>query len=519
MLVACAPAPAPIRAHAAITPAAGPDDGYHALSALLARNPTTGAPVDSVAELLPLLAPELRRSFTLVFATRSPQQDVDPLHPRVILFGTDARLVLAFTGDPTGANLDILEVIHFRDATRAFELERFVLPAAVRRDPALAASAGANGRKNPTECLRCHGADPRPIFDSYPVWPGFYGSAQDAFAVAPTELASYRSFRSRTDLPGSVYRGLEFPPGSEVSPYALEPAEDTSGRFAPNMRLGMALTERNRERIARKLEASPRYERYRDKLVAGLLGCAPLPITLADRMRVQALLVAEDAAKLDRAHITDPDQRHRLRMTEMNSFDNLAEIEYMARVLDVSRADWSMAIETGAYALYDGILSGRVVARYRARDFYFKEDFLFEMLRARAATDPRAAALFAVVPYTLDQRTGARLDLPRAIAGCAQFAEDTNVDAIAWPAAPPAAPLVVYRCVRCHDPGGDGPPIPFDSPLKLRAVLGARDDLAGEIAARTPVNAVGRMPLDQPPLPAPERAELLAYIRAVATAE
>ena len=523
VVVACAPArapaPAATRVNAPAAAEARSDGRYRALTALLAHNPATGAPVDSIAELVPLLDEELRSSFTLVFATRSPQQDVDPVHPRVVLFGHDARLVLAFTGDPTGQNRDILEVVHFRDDARAFELERFVLPAAVRRDPALAASARANGHPNPTECLRCHGADPRPIFDSYPVWPGFYGSAQDAFATDPAELASYRRFLASKDAPGSVYHLLAFPPGSEVSPYALTPAEDTSGNFAPNMRLGMALTERNRERIARKLEAAPGYAMYRDKLVAGLLECAPLPVTSEARARVRATLAAENAAKLDRARITDPDERHRLRMVELNSSDNFAEIEYMARVLDVSRADWSMAIETGAFALYDGILSGRVVGRDGARDFYFKEDFLFEMLRGRVATDPHAAALFAIKPYAIDHRAGTRLDLPRAIAGCATFAAETNVAAVAWPPAPPAPPLVVYRCVRCHDPGGDGPPLPFDSPVRLHALLTAQPAIAAEVAARTLVSATDRMPRDQTPLVGADRGALLAYLQAIAAGQ
>jgi hypothetical protein len=76
--------------------------------------------------------------------------------------------------------------------------------------------------------------------------------------------------------------------------------------------------------------------------------------------------------------------------------------------------------------------------------------------------------------------------------------------------------MVVYRCVRCHDPGGDGPTIPFDSPVRLHALLAAKPGLADEITARTPLDAVGRMPLDQTPLPPPDRAELLAYVHAVA---
>src|SRR5579864_6638262 len=65
------------------------------LRELLARNPQTGRPVDSVAELVPLLPAELRRNFTFVHDSRSPfKASITPQRPRVILFTDDTRLVL-----------------------------------------------------------------------------------------------------------------------------------------------------------------------------------------------------------------------------------------------------------------------------------------------------------------------------------------------------------------------------------------------------------------------------------------
>ncbi len=492
------------------------DTRYRALVDLLARNPATGRPIDTIAELVPLLDRDLRRNFTFAFATQSAQRSVDPMHPRVVLFGTDARLILAFTGDPAGPDFDTLEVIHFRDDVRAFELAQFVLPAAVRRDPTLAATARDNGRSNPRACLRCHGSDPRPIFDSYPVWPGFYGSQQDAFEHAPDELASYRRFLAGKDAPGSVYRTLEFPPGSPVSPYALATVEDSSGRLAPNMRFGMALTERNRERISRMLEASPRYATYRDVLVAGLLGCVAMPIDGASRAHVMSALVAENAAKLDRAGITASNVREHLHMRELDTGMNVAELDYVARILDVSRADWSMAIEPGAFELFDGILSSRVIDGDRARDFYIKEDFLFELMRDAAAKDPHMAALFAIKPYAIHDRAGRRLDLFRAMTGCHVFAERAVAAGVTWPATIPSPPPVTFRCVRCHEPGGDGPPIPFDRPAQLRTMLAAKPELIGEVATRiSDGDTTTRMPLAEPPLSDEERTALAGYLHSV----
>ena len=62
------------------------------LRALLAHNPQTGRPVDSVSELVPLLPEELRRNFTFVYDSRSPfKAAITPQKPRVILFTDDAR--------------------------------------------------------------------------------------------------------------------------------------------------------------------------------------------------------------------------------------------------------------------------------------------------------------------------------------------------------------------------------------------------------------------------------------------
>jgi hypothetical protein len=155
------------------------------LRELLKHNPQTGRPVDSVAELVPLLPDELRKNFALVYDSRSPfKASITPQLPRVILFTDDGRLVLTFIGDDQAPGADLLETMSFDDAQAKFVLNAYLLPAAERR--AWRPSAAD------AKCERCHGADPRPIFDSYPHWPGFYGSVQDTF---PRDRVGERSAR------------------------------------------------------------------------------------------------------------------------------------------------------------------------------------------------------------------------------------------------------------------------------------------------------------------------------------
>jgi hypothetical protein len=75
-------------------PAPASDSAFDSarLEVLLQRNPTTGRPVDSIAELVPLLPRELRSNFTFVYDSRSPfRSSISPQFPRVILFTRDAR--------------------------------------------------------------------------------------------------------------------------------------------------------------------------------------------------------------------------------------------------------------------------------------------------------------------------------------------------------------------------------------------------------------------------------------------
>jgi len=484
-LVACGAHPAAPVAHA---PARCVDDNaaYHALCEQLHA-------MDSVDALLPRLSSELRSNFTLVFATRSPETGIDTLHPRVILFSRDARLLVAFTG--AGDSRDVVDVIHFRDAARRFELERFVLPAAVRRDPSLAAHVADNGKPDPVECRRCHGADPRPIFESYRLWPGFYGGLGDRMDGA--ELASYREFRAQA---GEPYRSLIFTPGSDVAPYGLAADHPDPDLFAPNLRLGLGLAELDRERIGRLLEASPVYKTYRDKLLAGLLGCERLPIREIDRDRILAAVYAEDRDKLARAGTMDST----LRMSELLHIDNLAALDFVARVLGVGMTDWSLALEPGSLQLFDGILSGALVQMHHRVDYYFKESLLIVLLRGES--------FYSAREYLLHGHRGTRLDIPQAVQGCAELAARSRD--VTWPDLPPPPPRVAFRCVRCHEPGGEGPEIPFASPPDLAATLAERPQLATKIHVRT-LPGPHHMPLYAPPLSDDERMRLLAYVRAL----
>jgi hypothetical protein len=396
--------------------------GRRELFALLDRSPVTGSPVRTLEELLPLLPAALRENYTLVYDSRSPFRDeITPLSPRVILFTPDTRLVLSFTGDPAGRGRDLLEAISFDDATARFTGHKITLSRTGARP----------SHGDARECAACHGADFRPITDSYPVWPGFYGSVRDTFAPDSRELVHYREFLA-TRAGTGVYRFLRPPSGTPVPPYLDPEKHDRAAlvgnldffKYLPNTRLGMGLGELNRKRIFRKLKAAPGYEAGKYRALSRLLGCeaegvdADLPSSAVETMDRE--LLAENRARLGRLGLP-PDEKLAPgeSMQELQFSRALAEMSEVARALGTDLGDWSMALERGSLSFFDGILSGI----HRGKSYYLKEDLILEILRDVAARDPRVRPYFKSrhIYEEYGQPFGERLSIRKALRGCGEI--------------------------------------------------------------------------------------------------
>jgi hypothetical protein len=392
------------------------------LQELLQRNPATRQPVDSIAELVPLLPEELRRNFTFVYDSRSPfKSGISPEYPRVILFTDDARLVLTFIGDERQPGFDLLETMAFDQDNAKFDLHAYLLPAAERR----------SWRPSPEEarCARCHGADARPIFDSYPLWPGYYGSVQDTFPrdrIGQKEGKNFAAFQAGAAKTG-VYKDLIYPTGTPVSPF-LDPRlfKDTTIEldpklfpYLPNARLGIALTELNRQRIYRKLAAGAGFAANEKRILSMLLECHPSD--RPDRAAMLAIanaLKTENADRLKRLGILPGDpKKARNDMQELQFVRELAEINWAAKQAGVDRSDWSMAKEEGSLASFDGILSGIS----DGKSYYLKEDLIFEIMLHLRDREPAFRRYFGWSNVFEDYGYpfGTRLDLGRAAQACA----------------------------------------------------------------------------------------------------
>ncbi|MES3036676.1 MAG: hypothetical protein V4736_02105 [Bdellovibrionota bacterium] len=356
------------------------------LQSLLAKNPTTLQPVRSIEELVPLLPEELRSNFTFIYDSRSPfKKSITPEFPRTVLFTEDGKLILTFTGNPALPGFNILESIKFDDKTSTFTLNAYDLTGAGRE------------AETKTTCTGCHGDDPRPINDSYPIWPGFYGSIKDTFPpneeIGRTEKKNFLNFM-QTNAKAGVYKYLKFPEGSINTPYLDEKNFDAAKlqgdlnlfKYMPNTRFGMAITQLNRKRIFRKLMTSPIFQSRYKEFLRELLDCGDSQLPPDAAKKIEELIKRENSKRLVRAGVpeTSPEAKFSF-MQELQFTREIAQMDWIATESKVSREDWSMAIEKNSLSFFDGVLSGIS----ENKSYYIKEDLIFEMMRHLAENDSR----------------------------------------------------------------------------------------------------------------------------------
>ena len=505
---------------------------YERLLSILQPGPGRTPPAN-VEQVLQALPEELRSNFTFVHSSRSTHRAaIDPLFPRVVLFTTDAKLLLAFTGNPALPGYDQLEALHFDDRTSSFHASRFILADAIERDPALKDAASLNGRTDRFECTRCHGGDIRPIFDSYSLWPGFYGSLADNLGRDTRERRDYLRFLAQNAGRG-VYRHLRFPAGSATTPYEDGSRQLTTAeslRLHPNERLGDALTPLNWKRIVRKLAArGDDYRRLRYPLLSGMLGCSGMPIAPAFDESIRTALQAENARRFERAGLdaegTEGSYRFRMQELVQDIPQGISEIAYAAKALGVRRADWSMSFEPSSLGFFDGVLTPEVL--------YIKEDFVTAMLGELASTDPEFARHYnpSFVFSDYGFRLGFKLPMGAVYGNqdlCALLAARTkalgatleSVESIdarerkEIPRAPRPPTAVLTRCAACHEGSSRafaGVEIPFTDPLALRHKLRSEPSLTSggtllqEMLRRISAGARNPMPPASAGVPLTER--------------
>lgn len=238
-------------------------------------NPEKSEPVKTVEELLGKLPKAYRTYFVLQYKSHSNHLS-DSSHPRVIFFGADARLLLAFSGLPSDPNYDTLEMIEYEPqrAGYSFYSIHFNRHEETRVEI------------NPQDCQRCHGSNPKPNWEPYSLWPGAYGSLHDAIIEGSEEHRSFIDFlksSARTERYQYLPRPFHF---ESTDVFGKTHFFLNNAGVGPGSSLSLLLSALNQDRIAKLLVESPSHLRYRPAITAAILGCdAPISNFIPDDLR------------------------------------------------------------------------------------------------------------------------------------------------------------------------------------------------------------------------------------------
>ena len=114
-------------------------------------------------------------NYVLSYRSRSLQKS-SASHPRALIFNKNADLVISFNGHKDHKGFKNLELMHFNHDTKSFEFVELTFPE----------GKAQLSEVNPKKCLACHqsasrtNVDPRPNWEPYNTWLGFYGSLDDS---------------------------------------------------------------------------------------------------------------------------------------------------------------------------------------------------------------------------------------------------------------------------------------------------------------------------------------------------
>ena len=190
---------------------------------------------------------EMPEGYYAIYKSKSPQKASFET-PRILLKWRDS--IFAFS--PTQP--EHLEVMTFNQNEKKFEFYLYRLPFDSRNPP----------KKNPSECLACHakpeGTPPKPRWESYNLWPGFFGSndgrlsglEKDALINFKAHQSTHPIYKYLRNWPDQPYKTPDCDPPSQIESKA-DPKEEME-RLKGSLRyrlvdLGIDLLAKQQESI------------------------------------------------------------------------------------------------------------------------------------------------------------------------------------------------------------------------------------------------------------------------------
>lgn len=457
--------------------------------------------IRSIPSLLKALKdknPELMDQYLLAYRSRSLQESsID--NPRVILIADRARLNLAFNGNPSHSGYNSLEVMEYKPKERAFEFREISF--SENSEPHFS-------QVNPAKCLQCHqggnrrGVDPRPNWEPYTFWPGFFSSTgsidpsksvfsgdlrfirdEDKFLVEEilSEEGNLKNFEKNIKMSHDRYKHL--------------------GTF--NERGPKSYTENlaflSGHRMMRLIESSPVFETYKWALFSALK-CSiiawPQEVEEAHLTRrdlIQTKRMARRIYDLKKGEREFAEYSLKSSSSQRLSVSHI--ITAIFEPLGISTMDWSMDFRTegGRYAFAERFgtptLPNQSIKRIADMTWPEMQSMNCDEIKEKALNTNYEEALSRITPMPTEKQLVQK---------------------------------VVGRCLSCHHKSeiswSMAPEIPFNSPDGLKQLIKksgmSREEFYQKVEYNTGATVTQRMQM--PPgesLSKGERAALLAYLK------
>ncbi len=171
-------------------PASAPTVSYPTLNfERLYRTVHKAESVEQALELLSRDYSEFLTSHTYMYDSLSLQEGTF-LQPRSLVYGPDASFIFTFNGDKSQRGGYALETMEFDSQSHRFLFREIAFKKEMSGsdlkevpiqdvDVRLSNEFVRVTKSNPTRCTQCHGENPNPIWETYFLWPGAYGSEDD----------------------------------------------------------------------------------------------------------------------------------------------------------------------------------------------------------------------------------------------------------------------------------------------------------------------------------------------------
>ncbi len=223
--------------------------------------------------------PAFMSNYSLMYNSGSLQR-ATYLLPRAIVFGETAKFILTFNGIKGSFGYNTIETVEYDGYSYAFREIQFLeepkyqsqsvsdqVLAEDEIDRKLSTGRILVSKPNPAKCISCHGyVEPHPIWESYFMWPGAYGSEDDNVFGEGSSLHRTFALKGTDDPEKAGFAQFNLLRASETEPArtdyarytALKPLSaayqaDRPDHPVPNLILTNLLTGQAYDRLSKRL--------------------------------------------------------------------------------------------------------------------------------------------------------------------------------------------------------------------------------------------------------------------------